>query len=157
MRSVSKNLRSKAASVGGLFHIQPPPSISSRSRFIVNSMFCDCRWRQLSTSVWYRSFGKRWKYSAANFLAAVRSRVNFSRTNGSWGHRVIKKLPQHGGELRPLGLLGCAESGRNWHTLTMGSPCRSFQKRTHPNRGAEAVLRARLHQSTNGNIRQFDN
>jgi len=31
--------------------------------------FCDCRWRQLSTSVWYRSFGKRWKYSAANFLA----------------------------------------------------------------------------------------
>src|SRR6266446_10643636 len=24
------------------------------------------------------------------------------------GHRVIKKRPQHGGELRPLGLLGCA-------------------------------------------------
>src|SRR6266436_796094 len=38
-----------------------------------------------STSVWYRSFGKRWKYSAASFLAAVRSWVNFSRTNGSWG------------------------------------------------------------------------
>src|SRR5260370_30112857 len=54
-----------------------------RARFMVNSMFCDCRWRQLSTSVWYRSFGKRWKYSAASFLAAVRSRVNFSRTNGS--------------------------------------------------------------------------
>src|SRR5258708_31795144 len=42
------------------FAAQPPPSIGSRSRFIVNSMFCDCRWRQLSTSVWYRSFGKRW-------------------------------------------------------------------------------------------------
>jgi hypothetical protein len=39
--------------------------------------FCDCRWRQLSTSVWYRSFGKRWKYSAANFLAAVRSQGEF--------------------------------------------------------------------------------
>src|SRR5258706_909151 len=52
---------------------------------MVNSMFCDCRWRQLSTSVWYRSLGKRSKYSAASFLAAVRSRVNFSRTKGSWG------------------------------------------------------------------------
>ena len=26
-------------------------SIGSRSRFMVNSIFCDCRWRQLSTSV----------------------------------------------------------------------------------------------------------
>src|SRR5260370_229877 len=39
----------KAASVGGLFHIQPPPSIGSRSRFIVNSLFWDCSSRQLST------------------------------------------------------------------------------------------------------------
>jgi hypothetical protein len=66
--------------------LAPPPMmhgvIGSRSRFIVNSIFCDWRWRQLSTSVWYRSFGKRSKYSAASFLAAVRSLVNFSRTNG---------------------------------------------------------------------------
>ena len=33
--------------------------------------------RQLSTAVWYRFFGKRSKYSAASFLAAVRSLVNF--------------------------------------------------------------------------------
>ncbi len=29
----------------------------SRNRFMVNSIFADCRCRQLSTSVWYRSFG----------------------------------------------------------------------------------------------------
>src|SRR5258708_21634888 len=51
-RLVKVSIRSLAA--------QQRPSIGSRSRFIVNSMFCDCRWRQLSTSVWYRSFGKRW-------------------------------------------------------------------------------------------------
>jgi hypothetical protein len=45
----------------------------------------DCRWRQLSTSVWYRSFGKRSKYSAASFFAAWRSLVNFSRMKGSCG------------------------------------------------------------------------
>jgi len=50
------------------------------------------------------------------------------------GHRVIKKRPQHGGELRPLGLLGCAESGRNWHTLTMGSPADRSKKETIPAR-----------------------
>jgi hypothetical protein len=48
------------------------------------------------------------------------------------GHRVIKKRPQHGGELRPLGLLGCAESGRNWHTLT--SPADRSKKETTPAR-----------------------
>jgi hypothetical protein len=32
-------------------------SIGSRSRLIVNSILSDCRSRQLSTSVWYRSFG----------------------------------------------------------------------------------------------------
>ncbi len=31
---------------------QPPPSTGSRSRFMVNSTFCDCSSRQLSTSVW---------------------------------------------------------------------------------------------------------
>jgi hypothetical protein len=46
---------------------------------MVNSIFCDCRFRQLSTSVRYTSFGKRSKYSAASFLAAERSLVNFSR------------------------------------------------------------------------------
>ena len=68
-----------------------PSSIGSRSRFIVNSMFCDCRWRQLSTSVWYRCLGKRSEYSAASFLAAVRSRVNFSRINGVSGHALLKR------------------------------------------------------------------
>src|SRR5258705_13642823 len=33
------------------------PPIGSRSRFIVNSIFADCKLRQLSTSVRYRSFG----------------------------------------------------------------------------------------------------
>ena len=46
---------------------------------MVNSMSCDCSSRQLSTSVRYRSLGKRSKYSAASFLAAVRSLVNFSK------------------------------------------------------------------------------
>jgi hypothetical protein len=32
-------------------------AFGSRSRFIMNSMFADCKLRQLSTSVWYRSFG----------------------------------------------------------------------------------------------------
>ena len=50
------------------------------------------------------------------------------------GHRVIKKRPQHGGELRPLGLVWCAESGRNWHTLTMGSPADRSKKETIPAR-----------------------
>jgi len=39
--------------------------------------------------VWYCPFGKRWKYSAASFLAAVRSFVNFSRTNGSLGTMAL--------------------------------------------------------------------
>jgi hypothetical protein len=34
-------------------------SIGSLSRFIVNSIFCDCRWRQLSTSEWYLWLDKR--------------------------------------------------------------------------------------------------
>src|SRR5258706_2306193 len=59
---------------------------------MVNSMFCDCRWRQLSTSVWYRSLGKRWKYSAACLRVALRSFVNFSRTNGSRGIGVFSLL-----------------------------------------------------------------
>jgi hypothetical protein len=36
----------------------------------------------VTTSVWYRSFGYRSKYSWAKFLAAVRSWVNFSRMSG---------------------------------------------------------------------------
>jgi len=47
-------------------------SIGSRSRLIVNSILSDCRWRQLSTSVWYRSFGKRSRYSAARVLAPTK-------------------------------------------------------------------------------------
>jgi hypothetical protein len=35
------------------------PATGSRSRFMVNSIFCDWSSRQLSTSVWYRSFRKR--------------------------------------------------------------------------------------------------
>src|SRR5258707_6514514 len=57
---------------------------------MVNSMFCDCRWRQLWTSVWYRSFGKLSKYSAASFLAAVRSLVNFLADERVSWHRAIK-------------------------------------------------------------------
>ena len=69
----------------GEFQQLAPSSSGSRNRFMVNSILADCRLRQLSTSVWYRSFGNRWKYSAASFLAAVRSLVNFSRMNGSLG------------------------------------------------------------------------
>ncbi len=50
---------------------QPRPSIGSRNRFMVNSIFCDCSSRQLSTSVMYRSFGKRSKYSKASLLAVL--------------------------------------------------------------------------------------
>jgi|ERR1700730_823192 hypothetical protein len=39
--------------------ISGAPSIGSRNLFMVNSIFCDSRWRQLSSWVWYRSFGKR--------------------------------------------------------------------------------------------------
>src|SRR6266404_6872690 len=52
---------------------QPPLSIGSRNRFMVNSIFCDS------------------KYSAASFLAAVRSLVNFSRMNGSRGMALLKR------------------------------------------------------------------
>src|SRR5258707_11614294 len=36
-RTSRKTKASKAASVGGLFHFQPSPSIGSRGRFMVNS------------------------------------------------------------------------------------------------------------------------
>jgi hypothetical protein len=38
------------------FANMPPHVLRSRSRFIVNSILSDCRWRQLSISLWYRSF-----------------------------------------------------------------------------------------------------
>jgi hypothetical protein len=47
-----------------------------------------------STSVGYRSFGKRSKYSAASCLAAVRSLVNFSRMKGLAALRTTS-FPQH--------------------------------------------------------------
>jgi hypothetical protein len=50
---------------------QPPESMGSRSRFMVNSILDDCISRQLSTSVMYQSFGKRSKYSKASVLAVL--------------------------------------------------------------------------------------
>jgi hypothetical protein len=46
-RAAAESVRQSVAST----RRQPPDSTGSRSRFIVNSIFCDCRWRQLSTSV----------------------------------------------------------------------------------------------------------
>ena len=57
---------------------------------MVNSKFCDWRRRQLSSSVWNCSLGYRLKYSLIARLAAERSFVNFSRTNGSLGTGAIK-------------------------------------------------------------------
>ena len=59
--------------------------MGSRSRFIVNSKFCDRRRRQLSSSVWNCSLGYHLKYCLIAFLAAERSFVNFSRMKGSLG------------------------------------------------------------------------
>jgi hypothetical protein len=55
------------------------PATGSRSRCIVNSIFCDCSSRQLSTSVWYRSFGKRSKYSAASFWRQANRPTGWAR------------------------------------------------------------------------------
>ena len=53
-------------------------AFGSNSRLIVNSMLCDRICRQLSTSVSYRFFGNRSKYSRASCRAKERSPVNFS-------------------------------------------------------------------------------
>jgi hypothetical protein len=67
----------------------PPSSIGSRSRFMVNSKFCDWRRRQLSSSIWNCLLGYRLKYSIIARLAAERSFVNFSRMYGSGGTTVL--------------------------------------------------------------------
>ncbi len=80
-------------------------------------MFCDCSSRQLSTSVWYRSFGKRCKYSAASFLADVRSLVNFSRTKGSLGTtgpRRQKSLSRVTNENGPRWYAGRLDGAASW-------------------------------------------
>ncbi len=59
---------------------------------MVNSMFCDCRWRQLSTSVWYRSFGKRSKLFRCQLLAAVRSVKLLADERIVWLRSLIKYL-----------------------------------------------------------------
>jgi hypothetical protein len=63
-------------SAGGIESRRAEP-IGFRSRFIVNSIFGDCKWRQLSTSVWYRSFGYR-----AKAIADV-----YKSESPAWGKR----------------------------------------------------------------------
>jgi hypothetical protein len=61
-------------SAGGIESRRAEP-IGSRSRFIVNSIFGDCKWRQLSTSVWYRSFGYRAAAAIADSLQKRKPRL----------------------------------------------------------------------------------
>ena len=52
-------------------------------------MFCDCRWHQLSTSVWYRFFGKRSKFRGQLFGGRALPGEFLADERVSW-HRAIK-------------------------------------------------------------------
>jgi hypothetical protein len=88
----------------GLDQLAQPP----HRKFDILRLQCS---RQLSTSVSYRSFGKRWKYSAgkrwkysaASFLAAVRPREFLADERVSW-HRLTpeKRNGPSSGELEAV-------------------------------------------------------
>src|SRR5439155_10004837 len=86
---------------------------------------------------------KALKYSAASFLAAVRSRVNFSRTNGSWGIASSRTAPARG-RAEAVGAHRVCRIAQELAHPHNGQPCRSFQKRNHPSTCKEGALRPSL-------------